>query len=98
MKRYIIPLLVCLISFTASAQDGKPKDPYMGLDKHVVIEKLGQPTITQPEAGDGETIIYIIKPAPKPGDAPAQGKPKLHMYSFTLDKYGRVIAWKESVD
>ena len=96
MKRNIIALLFSLISATVSAQEGKPKDEYMGLDKHVVIEKLGQPTITQPADGDGETLIYIFKKANKVGDVPAPEKQKMHMYTFTLDKTGKVAAWKDN--
>jgi len=101
MKRNIVALLLCLLSVTAFSQEDKQKDQYLGLDKNVVIEKLGQPTITKKATDDGETLVYIFRKTNKTESALVQDKSsikeaKMHMYTFTLDKNGKVINWEDS--
>src|SRR5438067_231869 len=100
MIRKLFALSLCFVSFTAFSQESKPKDLYLGLDKKEVIEKLGMPTAINKVAGNSETLVYIFKSINKAADAAGQkaqqAKEKMHMYTFSIDKNGKVSSWEES--
>jgi len=95
MRSIIIALVVSLFSFVAFSQDSNKKDPFIGLQKDVVIETYGQPTKVEKNDEGGETLIYTRTRAGNGNTYDSQGHilVQTDTYTFTLDKKGKVISW-----